>query len=277
MQRAVWLVSIVLLPLAASAAPTTDDGPRLLEDIELLRQIAPLKLTVPQIDQLLAMYGELGIAEPEASFNEKTLRELGDIKARLLQGGEMTREDTVVLNGVLKLTGAGRMRARFLPQIEAALREILTPGQMLLLRQPQVADRAADRPQEQVARANLKILAAAVAVPAEDWPAVRDAAIAGLTLNIADPAEKQAARQALPAFLDRLRELGEEGITRDAEELAGDLQALMPSGMSLLSADALVVARGGKAQDRASLRAVAVFASPELPRILQEMKAALAP
>ncbi|NSW54753.1 MAG: hypothetical protein HPY44_01955 [Armatimonadetes bacterium] len=275
MYRIGWLISVALLSLVVCAAPAPEDGPRLLEDIELLRQIAPLKLTVPQIDQVLAMYAKLGIAETEASFNEQTLRELTEIKARLLRGGEMTREDTVVLNGVLKLTGAGRMRARFLPQIEAALREILTPSQMLLLRQPQIAERAADRPQEQVARANLKILAAAVAAAAEDWPAVRDAAIAGLVLNIADAAEKQAAQQALPAFLDRLRELGPEGISREIEELAGDLQALMPSGMSLLTADALVVARGGKAQDRASLRAVAIFASPELPRILQEMKAAM--
>lgn len=272
MRRLIALLVMATSCAAGFSAPAPEDGPRLLEDITILRQLAPLGLSLAQVDGLLGICRELGLMEPEAAFNEKTLDELSQIKARLLRGEGMTREDLVVLSGVIKLSGGAKLRARSLPQIDAALRQVLTADQMQILQQPQIPDKAADRTQEQIARANLKVLAGVANVAEEDWLQVRGLAAEGLVQGLGDPGDRLAARRVLAAFLDRLRALGAQGITEQADELAGDLQALMPEGMGLLTADSLALDR---AQTRAGLRALAVFASPALPRVLLELKAAL--
>lgn len=277
------LACISALTRAEEPAPPPD-GRALVADIETLQRLAPLHLTDEQITAILGAYDQFTYPEAEPGFNETTIQGLVSLKARLLDGEAFTDADGTFVKGVRKLSIDGRAWLKDAEGLMAAITPMLTPAQIRALELPQGAGVADEPTQIAASQAIIKLLARRIEVEDAQWPAVRKQVLSQLTAGITDVTTGETARADLEPFLDRLRDLGEDGILERRDELAGELRALMPGGVPTQPGmlNLIVVRADGRNNERqqAALqlrqtqRALAPFLSPNAPRLLREMLAA---
>jgi hypothetical protein len=252
----------------------------LYADVQALMRIAPLQLTDAQLDQLIALYAELDAEQARAAYNEQTLDQLQTMRDRLLADQPLRAEDEVVLRGIYKVAGIVRSERYDLEKLTPRLLQIIGPDQL---------DRLADLSSRSAAYAlavqrgivtrALTRLTEAIPKPLDKWLEARGRCVETLVEEIADPEQKQAARDKLVPFLEELRKLPLQDLRQRGEQLAYQVIQLVPQ-----IGQASIARGAGRRQDngaaaeedrqRRRARSLYVFAGRNVPALLQEMKAA---
>jgi len=279
-------IALVTTGAAALAQPpaVANIGLRdLYADVQALTRIAPLQLTDAQLDQLIAIYAELDAEQARAAYNEQTLAQLQAMRDRLLTDQPLRAEDEVVLRGIYKVAGIERSDRYDLEKLTPRLLQVIAPDQL---------DRLADLSSKSanyalavqrgiVARA-LARLTEAILKPQDKWLEARGRCVETLVEEIADPEQKQAARDKLVPFLEELRKLPLQDLRQRSEQLAYQIIQLVPQiGQTSIARGASRRQDNGAAgeedRQRRRARALYVFAGRNVPALLQEIKAARSP
>jgi hypothetical protein len=270
----------------ASAQPSWAPAPTplrdLYADVQALMRLVPLQLTNEQLDQLIAMYAQLDAEQAHAAYNEQTLQQLQLMRERLLAGEPLRPEDEVVLRGIYKVAGIERAERYDLDKLTPLLQKIITPEQL---------DRLADLSSRSAAY-NLAIrrgivvrellrLMQAVPKPQEQWIDARNRCVEALVEEIADPAQKQAAREKLTPLLDNLRTIPLQELRQRADQVAYQIIEAVPEIGAASVARAAARRRdldqlSEEERQRRRTRSLYIFAGRNIPLLLKEMKEARA-
>lgn len=267
--------------LAQQAEQATIDGQALLNEVQLLARLVPLKLTSAQIDSLLKLYDDQEAAR-QGILASPAGQTLSDIKQRLLLGQVPTDADQKALRDLSREAYSDRSPTFGGGELLDRVAQVLTPWQLAWAGLQMNPGVAADKQREHLAGAAFPRLKKAVSVPEEDWQGIREFVASALAAGIADPKDRALTEENLVDFLDRLRRLGPEGIDAQKDELAEELLALLPDGVPLgwevpeTSQDAQAE-QAPRDRGRERVRSLAVFLSPDMPRTLRQLKAATPP
>lgn len=261
---------------APVGAPLRD----LYADVQALIRIVPLQLTNAQLDQLIAMYAELDAEQARAAFNEQTLEQLRIMRDRLLADQPLRPEDEVVLRGIYKVAGIERAERYDLDRLTPLLEKILTPEQ--LDRLAEFSSRSASYSlavQRGIVLRELLRLMQAIPKPQDKWVEARDRCVEALVEEIADPVQKQAARDKLTPLLEDLRKLSLQELRQRTDQIAYQIIELVPQiGATTIARAADRRADAGRNSEedrqRRRSRALFIFAGRNIPALLQEMRAA---
>lgn len=279
------MIALIATGAAALAQPqtVTDLGLRdLYADVQALVRIAPLQLTDAQLDQLIALYAELDAEQARAAYNEQTLQQLQTMRDRLLADQPLRAEDEVVLRGIYKVAGIVRSERYDLEKLTPRLQEIITPEQ--LDRLADLSARSASYAlavQRGIITRALSRVIDAVLKPQNKWLEARDRCVETLVEEIADPEQKQAARDKLVPFLEELRKLPPQDLRQRGEQIAYQIIQLVPQigAASIARVSARRQDPGPTAEDdrqRRRSRALFIFAGRNIPALLAQIKAARA-
>lgn len=288
-KRNVWLLtgllSIALLLAVSCQAqdrglrnrpPGTGVAAQLLDDINVLQRLVPLKLTDEQLAAVLQVY-ENQPAEPEA----ESVQKMREMKQRLVGGTALVSSDLAILRGLAQRAlgvrrgevQAGEPAVERLTPLGQSIWDLLTMQQKASLL-GEVSGPAADnqRAGRQVALRAVRAIGSWRGLDPAQWTAARDFVAKALAAPAGTP-DTDAYRNAVrlyTEFLDRIKAMPDTDFARGQDELTAELQALVPLSGHLTVALA-------ECTPRQIVGAMAVsFLAPTAPRLLKEIQAARA-
>ncbi len=229
----------------------------LAQDVMLLVQIEPLRLSQDQVAALLDIY-----RGDEATQQIEAIDRVLSFKERLLRGEQVS---PVELRDALSLLreGRGRQTKQNDKKLDRVL-DVLTDWQKTLLGGGilRFAGRAGrGRYADELA---VGVLVGLTRVPEQQWPEVRSQR-AQCVAGAATGTDPKQVEEAVGEFLDRVHAMDENEVRAKADELVEEANALattpIPVLMLLRSVDEQEVRR----------RAAQLFLNPVLPSLLDEM------
>lgn len=276
---AVAAVSALVTAGADATPPNPLDGPRLLAEVNILSRLVPLQLTDDQIDRILAACDQAALAQ-QATLNSDAGRALQTLRAQLLQG----QMPTLAAMEGLRLLYRDIQQASASPgsaDLFKALEDILTPKQMALLATQGPGGLAGDKARRYAAEQVIDHLGPYLEVTDDEWPDVSSRLAASLASGVLDPDRRPDVAADIAQFLDRLRATDSPTRNMRHEELVEELCALLPDGVPVawqVPLEPPEPAAGPREaenrRDRERERVLSIFALPDTPRVLRELKRA---
>lgn len=232
----------------------------LAQDVMLLTQLEPLKLSEGQVGQLLGLYGEW---QNTPDDERAVLERLESLRDRLLRGEEVRLVElrtalSMIRNG--RRAGRGEADGDRLDRVMDVLKDwqkAVLAGGPLRVGANAGRLRAAQEPL-------VEVLVAIANTPDERWQGERQAMIQRVAGAVVEERAENTA-VAVGEFLDRVHHMDENQVRARAEELVQEAEALAVTPVPML----LLLQAPKEAEVRE--RAARLFLDPAMPRLLRAM------